>query len=50
MTPRQINAFCFLAGRRRERELAQLLGVTALANSEDGDAIKKQIEKWEGDQ
>lgn len=50
MTPRQIAAYTFLAGRRQEREMAQRLGVAALAHSEDSAAIKKQIEAWEGDQ
>lgn len=50
MTPRQMSAYIFLAGRRREREMAQALGVASLANSEDGDAISKQIKTWEDDQ
>lgn len=45
-----MNAYLFLAGRRRERDLAQLLGVMAMAKSEDPDPINKQIQKWEQDQ
>jgi hypothetical protein len=50
MTPRTILAYNFLADRRREREMAQLLGLTALAHSGDGDSINKQIKRWEDDQ
>lgn len=50
MTPRQIAAWNFLAGRRREREMAQMLGIASLGNSENEDAIKKQLEAWERDQ
>lgn len=50
MTPRMLMAFNFLADRRREREMANLLALTALAHSGDGDAINKQLKRWEDDQ
>ena len=46
MTPRQMSAFLFLANRRRETEMAELLGVVALGAQGTGEAIKKQQEKW----
>jgi hypothetical protein len=40
----------FLADRRREREMAQMLAITSMGTNGDGDAIKKQLDAWLGDQ
>lgn len=50
MTPCNISAFAFLAGRRREREMSQMLSIVALGAQGESDTIKKQIEDWEKDQ
>jgi hypothetical protein len=42
-TPRQLSGWIALAERRRAGQLGELLGLMQLANSEDGDAIRKQI-------
>jgi hypothetical protein len=40
----------FLAERRKDRESHLHLSLTALAQSGDGQAIKKQLEGWEKEQ
>jgi len=44
-TPRQIEALLFIARRRRNAELAELLALQALAASGDRDKIRAQVEK-----
>jgi hypothetical protein len=40
----------FLAARRREIEMHSQLALHALGSSGDGEAVKKQMDKWEKDQ
>lgn len=49
MTPRQIAAWSFLANRRREADMSQLLSVMQLAVNGSGDQVKKQQDEWERD-
>jgi hypothetical protein len=42
-------AYLFLADRRRERELAELLSVELLGQG-SGEAASKQIQAWLGEQ
>jgi hypothetical protein len=39
----------FIAGRRRQRDLADALAIQALAASGDGEAIKRQIRELRGE-
>jgi hypothetical protein len=41
-----LAAYGFLAARRREQEMAQLLGVVSLGTNGDGEKVSKQIEQW----
>lgn len=42
-TPRQMHAFLFIAGKRRERERRELLALHALAARGDPKAVRKQL-------
>jgi hypothetical protein len=46
-TPRQLQAFLFLATKRRQRELREQLHTNALAAHGDEKAIRTQLREWE---
>jgi hypothetical protein len=46
-TPRQLEAFVFLASKRRARELREELQVNALAAQGSEKAIRGQLRDWE---
>jgi hypothetical protein len=46
-TPRQLDAFLFLAGKRRRRELAEQLHLTAVAARSDEKTIREQLRGME---
>lgn len=47
MTPRQLQAFLFLAGKRRQQELREQLHATALGAQGDPAAIRAQLRDWD---
>jgi hypothetical protein len=47
MTPRQLEAFLFLAGKRRRRELRDLLHMTTLGARGEEKAVRAQLREWE---
>jgi hypothetical protein len=47
MTPRQLQAFIFLAAKRRERELREQLHTNTLAARGDEKTIRGQLKDWE---
>ena len=49
MTPREIAASLYFAERRRKREAAELLTLSALATRGEPRALKKQIEDLQQD-
>jgi hypothetical protein len=46
MTPRQLDAFLFLAGKRRQRELSEQLHVTLLGSRGEENAIRARLREW----
>jgi hypothetical protein len=50
MTPRQIAARLFLDRQDALRELRMQLALQALASSQDGEAVKRQIEIFKRDE
>jgi hypothetical protein len=46
-TPIQLQAFCFIAEKRRARELAEQLHTNALAAQGDDKAIRKRLKELE---
>jgi hypothetical protein len=46
-TPRQLQAFLFLAGKRRQRELSEQLHANTLAARGDEKAVRAQLREWE---
>jgi hypothetical protein len=46
-TPRQLQAFVFLAGKRRQRELGELLHVNTLGSRGDEKTIRATLRSWE---
>jgi hypothetical protein len=46
-TPRQLQAFLFLANKRRQGELREQLHVAALGARGDEQAIRGQLRDWE---
>jgi hypothetical protein len=46
-TPRQLQAFLFLASKRRQRELREELHMTTLAARGDEKAVRQQLREWE---
>ena len=46
-TPRQIQAFCFIAERRRRRELGEQLHVNTLAARGDEKSVRAQLKAWD---
>jgi hypothetical protein len=46
-TPRQLQAFLFLAEQRRRRDLGEQLHVNLLAARGDEQTIRKQLRDWE---
>jgi hypothetical protein len=46
MTPRQLQAFLFLAGKRRQRELSEQLQVTLLGARGEEKAIRERLREW----
>jgi hypothetical protein len=46
-TPRQLQAFLFLARKRRQRELREQLYASTLAAHGDEKAIQRQLRDWE---
>jgi hypothetical protein len=47
MTPRELQAFLFIAQRRRQRELSEELHLNTLAARADEKAIRAQLKEWE---
>lgn len=47
MTPRQLQAFLILAGKRRQGELRDQLQVNTLAARGDEKAIRGQLRDWD---
>jgi hypothetical protein len=45
-TPKQLQAFCFLAGKRRQRELSELLHTHLLAARGEERAVRNQLKEW----
>lgn len=46
-TPRQLQAFLFLAEKRRQRELSDELHLGALASRGDEKTIRAQLKEWD---
>jgi hypothetical protein len=46
-TPRQCQAFEFLASKRRQRELSEQLHANTLAARGDEKQIRSQLREWE---
>lgn len=46
-TPRQLDAFLFLAGRRRLRDMREQLHLGTLASRGDEKAIRTQLREWD---
>jgi hypothetical protein len=46
-TPRQLAAFLFIAGKRRQRELRDELHLQRLAAHADENAIRAQLREWQ---
>jgi hypothetical protein len=46
-TPKQIDAYAFIAARRREAEMREELHVNTLATRGDTNAIRRQMREWE---
>ena len=46
-TPRQLQAFLFLAAKRRQAELRDELHMSALAARGDEKTIRTQLREWE---
>jgi hypothetical protein len=46
-TPRQLQAFLFLARQRRQHELRDQLQLNALAARGDGNALRQQLKDWD---
>jgi hypothetical protein len=46
-TPRQLQAFLFLASKRRQRELREQLHLSTLAARGDEKAVRDQLRDWE---
>jgi len=46
-TPRQLQAFTFIAQRRRQREMSDALHLNALAARADEKTIREQLREWE---
>jgi hypothetical protein len=46
-TPRQLQAFLFLASRRRQQELREELHISTLAARGDEKAVRSQLREWE---
>jgi hypothetical protein len=46
-TPRQIEAFIFIAQKRRQRELAVQLELNTLAARGDEKALRAKFKQWE---
>jgi hypothetical protein len=47
MTPRQLQAFLFLANKRRQQELRELLHMTTLGTRGDEKVVRQQLRDWE---
>jgi hypothetical protein len=47
ITPRQLQAFLFLADKRRQRELREELHMHALAARGDERAMRATLRQWE---
>ena len=47
MTPPQLDAFLFLAGKRRQQELREELHMHTLAARGDEKAVRSQLREWE---
>jgi hypothetical protein len=47
MTPRQLEAFVFLAAKRRRAELREQLHMTAVAARSDERTIRTTLREWE---
>jgi hypothetical protein len=47
MTPRELQAFLFIATKRRQRELSEQLHCNTLAARADHKAIRQQLREWE---
>jgi hypothetical protein len=47
MTPRQLQAFLFLASKRRQQELREELHMNTLAARGDEKAVRSQLRQWE---
>jgi len=46
-TPRQLNGWLTLAGKRQKAERIEQLALMALATQGDLKAVKKQLKDWE---
>jgi hypothetical protein len=46
-TPRQLQAFLFLAAKRRQRELREQLHLNTLAARGEEKAVRNQLREWE---
>jgi len=46
-TPRQVQAFCFIAGRRRLREMGEALHLNTLAARGEEKSIREQLREWD---
>jgi hypothetical protein len=46
-TPRQLQAFLFLAQQRRQHDLRDLLQLNALAARGDANTLRRQLKDWE---
>jgi hypothetical protein len=46
-TPKQAQAFLFLAMRRRQREQREMLYIAAMGARGDPKAVEEQLRQWE---
>jgi hypothetical protein len=46
-TPRELQAYVFLASKRRQRELRELLHMTTLGARGEEKAVRTQLREWE---
>jgi hypothetical protein len=45
-SPRQLKGFLVVSGKRRKREMAQLVSAVQLATRGDNKEIKRALRKW----
>jgi hypothetical protein len=46
-TPKMLQAYLFIAGKRRRRELRELLYLTTLGSRGEERAVTRQLREWD---